>query len=365
MLGVITKFMGPLSTCEVDTSALMQKIVQLGKDDNNMRQEVTDIEQDLPMLMSHTCPDEQGKEILHQLKEFHLCSLFNLQELIESGPSILTGLLIRCGNAYANMTKEEEESGYIPEECIRALEADHLLGRGVIGMALYPDKVCPCFDKLHEAIPECTADVFPIPINGALIKVESCLAGQYCQSVDGFCTTNLEILHGCLPPKGASPKDMHCEEIFEQCSEFYDVLPPMLSAIPLPDACTRVSEGSEFYGKHVVERYDVFRHQCGKNIELWDGHTKYAQMKAFVTDGVMGVDVSSLPFIGGAVGGFFAGIIFVGVVVLIKKVCEFCRSCCARWCPCCRSKNPRPGKSSYATVDTDADEFMDEPSYKD
>ena len=365
VINVLTKVTEPLSKCEVDTIALIRKIMKLGEDEYNIRQEMADIEQDIPMLMSQTCPEEQEDEILQHLKDFHMCSLFNLQELIETGPSILTGLLLRCGNAYSNMTKEEEEKGYIPEQCIRSIEADSLLGRGIFGLALYPDKVCPCFDKLQESFPECTADVFPIPINGALIKVESCLVGQYCQSVDGICADKLQILDECLPPTGTKPKDMVCEDVFQRCTGFYDILPPMLSAIPAPDACVRVAGGSQFYGKHVIERYDVFRRQCGKNIELWEGHSRFAELKAFVTDGVKGVDVSSLTFIGGALVGFFASIIFVGIIVLVKKVLRLCRRCWARCCRCCRNKNPRPKKSSYSTLQTEVDEFTDEPSYRD
>lgn len=348
-----------LENCEVDTASLIANILALGGTDGHYKDAVETIESDIPLLMTQNCPHEQGVEILSRMEEFHKCALFDLQELIETFPSTAVGVMMRCADAYSGITKEEEEKGFIPEECIRTLEADSMLGRGIFGLYLYPDIACPCFEHLANDIPECTADVWPIPINGALVKVQSCLVGQYCQTIDSLCDANLKTFSDCLPPVGTKPSDMVCSDIFDKCSDVYDNVPPMLSAAPLPDACKRVSEGSNFYAQHVVERYDAFRHQCGENIELWEGHTPVAEFKAFVKDGILGVDYRSMPFVSGALGGFFAGIIFTIVVIILRKFClcvQACfRSCCERCCGRKKKKNARPTSKEYATVETDGE----------
>ena len=357
-----------LQKCEVDTAALVSNLLALGGTDGHFKDAAETIESDIPMLMSKSCPHDQGQDILNRMEDFHKCAMFDLQELIETFPSTAVGVMMRCASAYSNMTKEEEEKGFIPEQCIRTVEADSVLGRGFFGLYLYPDIACPCFEKLHDGIPECTADVWPIPINGAQVKVQSCLVGQYCQAIDGICEENLQTLHECLPPKGTNPADMVCSDIFEKCSTVYDNVPPMLSAAPLPDACLRIAEGSKFYGEHVVERYDTFRHKCGENIELWEGHTPIAEFKNFVTHGVMGIDYRSLPFMSGALGGFFAGIVFCIVVVIVRKFCLCVQACFRAFCDCCcgrcRKKKvaQRPKSKEYSTVITEGD---DELEYRD
>lgn len=349
-----------LNNCGVDTALLMNKLVQLGTG-GNLKQELDDIDADLPLLMTETCPHEQGLDILHRLRNFHGCAMFDLQEVIETFPSTATGVALRCANAYKNMTKEEEESGFLPEACVRTVEASSVLGRALFGVFLYPDVACPCFEKLGDGIPECTADVWPIPINGALVKTQSCLVGQWCQTVDHLCQDNMATLNQCLPPRGTKPDSMDCDAIFEGCSNVYDQLHPMLNSAPLPDACVRIAQGSDFYGTHLVERYDVFRHQCGQNIELWEGHSKVAEFKSFVQEGVYGIDYQSIPFVTGATGGFVAGIVFAVVFIIVRNICICIRNCCRRFCDfiCCRKKNrrnQRPTSKDYATVTTSGDD---------
>lgn len=349
-----------LNNCGVDTALLMNKLLQMGTG-GNLKEELDDIDADLPLLMTETCPHEEGVDILHRLRNFHGCAMFDLQEVIETFPSTATGVALRCANAYKNMTKEEEESGFIPEACIRTVEASSVLGRALFGVFLYPDKACPCFEKLGDGIPECTADVWPIPINGALVKTQSCLVGQWCQTVDHLCQDNMATLNQCLPPRGTKPGDMDCDAIFEGCSDVYDQLHPMLNSAPLPDACIRIAQGSDFFGTHLVERYDVFRHQCGQNIELWEGHSKVAEFKSFVQEGVYGIDYQSIPFVTGATGGFVAGIVFAVVFIIVRNICICVRNCCRRFCDfiCCRKKNrrnQRPTSKDYATVTTNGDD---------
>jgi len=358
-----------LQQCDVDTASLVAHLMALADTDiSNLKDTVDTIEKDMPLLMAQECPHDAGVEILSRMEEFHKCALFNLQDLIETFPSTATGVFMRCADAYSSITKVEEEQGYIPEQCIRTLEADSTLGRGLFGLYLYPDRACPCFEHLGDGIPECTADVWPIPINGALVKVQSCLVGQYCQKIDGLCEDNLRQLDQCLPPKGTLPRDMVCEDIFDKCSGIYSNVPPMLTAAPLPDACVRVAEGSKFFASHIVERYDYFRHKCGKNIELWEGHTPVAEFKAFIQQGAMGIDYRSLPFVGGALGGFFAGIIFCIVVVLVRKFCLCVQSCISSCCACCcgrKNKLQRPKSKEYRNVTTDVDDTDVESEYHD
>ena len=351
-----------LKKCEVDTETLVTKLLTLGTAGDNIKHEAEAMEADIPMLMTQNCPHDEGEELLAKMEQFHRCSMFDLQELIETFPSTAVGVLMRCASAYTNMTKEEEEAGYVPEACIRTIEADSVLGRGLFGLYLYPDIACPCFEKLHDRIPECTADVWPIPINGALVKVQSCLAGQFCQAIDGQCQKNLDVLQECLPARDVNPNSINCADTFAQCADVYDNVPPMLNAAPLPDACLRVASGSRYYGSHVVERYDVFRHKCGENMEIWEGHTPVAEFKAFVTHGILGINYKSLPFVSGAAGGFMAGIIFTVVFIIVRNFLLWLSACCSRcWSRCCcccfgRKKSARPTSKEYATVTTEADE---------
>ena len=359
-----------LKTCDVDTDALVSNMMALGETNKKLKDTVATIESDIPMLMTQTCPHDEGVDILNRMEDFHRCALFDLQELIETFPSTAAGVAMRCASAYSDITKEEEEKGFIPEGCIRTVEADSVLGRGIFGLYLYPDVACPCFEKLHDGIPECTADVWPIPLNGAQIKVQSCVVGQYCQAIDGMCEENLQKLNECLPSRDVKESDMVCSEIFDQCSSVYDNVPPMLSAAPLPDACVRVSEGSKFFGSHVVQRYDKFRHKCGENMELWEGHTPVAEFKAFISDGFWGINYRSLPFVSGALGGFFAGIIFTLVVIIVRKCCLCVQACFSRCCErCCGRKpkrNQRPTSKEYATVKTDTElEEVSDSEYRD
>ena len=366
--GSTTSILGALDSCGVDASLVISKVLALTE--GNLKKEIEKIESDLPVFMSETCPHKEGADILHRMEEFHVCAKFDLQALIETFPSTATGVALRCANAYSNMTKEEEQQGFIPEACIRTMEADSYLGRAIFGLYLYPDTACPCFEKLGNSIPECSVDVWPIPINGALVKVESCMVAQYCKTVDGLCEKNLEILSECLPPLETNPKAMSCPKIFEECSALYSKVPPILTAAPLPDACIRIAEGSKFYGKHVVERYSAFRKRCGKNIELWEGHTPIAEFKSFVAQGMLGIDYTSVPFVSGAGAGFAAGVLFCIVFVIVRNICIcICRCCrnCWRRC-CCASRSPRgkklqrPTTEDYATVETEGDEV---PEYRD
>lgn len=289
--------------------------------------------------------------------------MFNLQELIETFPSTAMGVAMRCANAYSKMTPAEEAQGFVPEACIRTVESNGVLGRALFGLYLYPDVTCPCFERLGHQIPECTADVWPIPINGVLVKTQSCLVGEYCQAIDGLCNHNLEILNNCLQLDEIKGRDIPCGKIFDACSDIYDNVPPLLNAAPLPDACVRIAEGSQFYGQHIVERYDAFRHECGQNLELWEGHTPVAEFKAFVTDGINGINLYGFDFLSGISGGFFLGIAFVIVFVIVRNILRCICNCLNSICCCCRKKkDPRPLTKDYATVDTNGE---DVPEYRD
>lgn len=352
-----TDHLEALANCEVDTTLLLDKLMALGSSGGNLKTEAEDIESDIPMLMTQTCPHEEGEEILHRLQSFHGCAMFDLQELIETFPSTAVGVAVRCANAYSNMTKEEEESGFIPEACVRTVEASSVLGRGIFGLYLYPDVACPCFEKLGDEIPECTADVWPIPINGALLKTQSCLVGQYCQTIDGLCEDKMTVLNDCLPARRTKPNAMDCDDIFDKCSAVYEDIHPMLNAAPLPDACVRIAQGSNFYGTHLVERYDAFRHQCGKNIELWEGHSKVSEFKSFVQEGLHGIDYESVPFVTGVFGGFLAGVIVTLVVIIVRNVCICIRNLISRCCNRCCGRGKRPKAKDYATIQTNGDEI--------
>lgn len=363
LVGTALDHMEALQTCDVDTSLLLDKLSQLATG-GQLQTEAEDIESDLPLLMTQNCPHEDGVEILHRLRNFHGCAMFDLQALIETFPSTAVGVAMRCATAYQSMSKEEAESGRIPDACIRTVEASSVLGRGLFGLYLYPDVACPCFEKLGDEIPECTADVWPIPINGALLKVQSCLVGQYCKTIDGLCDKKMKVLNTCLPPRGTKPDDMQCGEIFDRCSEVYEDIHPMLNAAPLPDACIRIAQGSDYYGTHIVERYDVFRHQCGENMELWEGHGKVAEFKSFVTEGIYGIDYQSVPFISGAAGGFIAGIIFTIVFIIVRNICICIKNFICNCCCCGKKKSKRPQTKDYATVEMNGEEieeYRDEP----
>eukprot|EP00797_Seminavis_robusta_P004721 Sro1306_g261250.2 (946) ;mRNA; r:15200-18037 len=354
--------LGMLNTCGVDTNAVYNKVMSLAA--GNMKQELEKIKIDLPMLMSQTCEKDMGVDVLHAMDQFHGCAKFNLQSLIENLPSAAFGVAMRCANAYSKITPEEEAKGFIPEDCIRAIENDSSLGRATFALYLYPDHACPCFETLGENIPECTADVWPIPINGALVKVQTCLVGQYCQSIDALCEKHLDTLNKCLPAHDTSNSKITCGECQ---AAFYDNVPKILSAAPLPDACVRMAEGSKFFGSHVMERFDTYRKKCGTNLELWEGHTPMAELKNFVMQGVKEIDYKSNQFIEGAVVGFAAGIVFTIAFIIVRWILICVCSCLSRWfCCCCKGKkkSQRPRAKDYATVETETDEIP-EPEYRD
>lgn len=318
--------------------------------------EASALEKDIPMLMSQTCNDKDKENLLAEMETFHECSLFNLQEFLEMFPTTAVGVVMRCAKAYSTLSKDDVESGFIPDECIRALEGESMIGRALFGLFLYPDIACPCMEDLHLSVPECTVDQGLIPINGAAIKIESCMAMQYCHSVDSLCDKNLRILNKCLPPlAGVGQDNMECDAVFDKCSDFYSMIPSMLNAAPLPDACQRIAKGSRFYGQHVNERYDAFRKQCGQNQELWEGHTPAEELKAFLEDDIKEVNYKSREFLTGAFVGAAAAFL---VVIFIN----FLRCLCRCLCRCCCGKKERPNRKQYATLDNKGERF---PEYKD
>lgn len=228
------------------------------------------------------CTPLEETQLKNATQTFHTCSGWDIKEIIETLPSAVIGTLIRCSNAVggsgANTSNDDE---VLLEECAEVVLGDNPLGSAFKSFLLYPDKNCPCLQSLSESVPECELDLWPVPVVGSWLKTGTCLtAGLGCRFVEKLCISELQALEQCLPPL---PEKANCEELTMQCPDaMIPSLPPSLSSMPLPDACVRLyNEQNEttFSGSsNLLERFDAFLDECGKNPDFWDMDSRTSLM---------------------------------------------------------------------------------------
>jgi hypothetical protein len=277
MLFALADSLGGVEMCGVDfgeiASAAAASAEQANAGDIEAIQGISIFEPD------QKCSDEKRAEFMHAIRDFDACSSgWDIKELIETFPSALVGISLRCYNFYLDILDLSlgiDETPLPPpddmEECAGSILGNNPLGNALRGLYLYPDQNCPCLESLSEALPECTLDVWPIPLVGSWISASACLMSSIgCDFFDEFCPDELDNLDECLPLLGDD--ELSCEEI-SQCDvaggSLSLSLPWPLSGIPLPDACIRMHEELGTWN-NVIGRYDQYRDKCTHASPVWD-----------------------------------------------------------------------------------------------
>ena len=174
--------------------------------------------------------------------------------MIEDLPSILVGNGIKCLNMLLSDGVDGFASPQDTKQCIDAFLGENPFASVLHNIILDSDKVCFCYNELNESpLPECTLDVWPIPISGNVISSLSCIISFGCQFSDFLCNIDWENLNTCLPDK--NEEGYTCEGVIDKCTEQGSILfPHPYIQIPLPGACRRVYSTQGSNG--VIERYD-------------------------------------------------------------------------------------------------------------
>jgi hypothetical protein len=266
------------------------------------------------------CTDSEKQTFEASLDTFQSCSQWDVRELIETLPSALVGTALKCANLILGGGEGLKDlSPQDLHQCSSSILGDNPLGKAVRSFYLYPDKTCPCLQSLSEehSIPECTLDVWPIPLAGSWLKTSSCIMSVFaCSYFDGFCLAELQVLDKCLP---GVDEPLSCGAV-QKCNAVGDSfslsLPPSLLGTPLPDACIRVygeHKKEELAGTFVTERYDIYRHKCAGNTQVWqplpkNGSTSQTEEESSRT--------SLLP---GFVTGLVVGLVVAAVLMAILQ----------------------------------------------
>ena len=216
--------------------------------------------------VSHKCTKSQEGAMKEALSRFQKCSQFSMESFIELLPSALVGNTIHClpwiyaiVNEYMEspLVEVTEASNYFSlpgaKECIEAEHGINLVSFATFKFMVQPGLMRTCMQDLFESAPDCTQDIWPVPVVGRWLKSLSCTYMKAVNLLEDFCEPALLFLDDSLP----SIEDMDGAV----CGEVFDLSEDILSMnVPLPDICQHV-EGNSLI-MDVKARYELFREKC-------------------------------------------------------------------------------------------------------
>lgn len=244
------------SQCGIDVFGSMMAVNSLsmaGSSPETM--DIDGIQSSLEKILgssSNMCTRAEAITFQKSLDEFSSCFGHDLQEFIEVLPSALFGAALRCLPTLVSSLSDP--TGDIPEECEQAYYGDHVLGNFVRGAMTNPGALCACADAL--AIPDCTLDVWPIPLVGSWMSTTFCLMGGACRFLADACASELAAIDAVLPSS-------ECDGVSDSDSILLALSGSMRGA-PMPDACV-VQDDSD-----VVERYADWVAKCRPSTSVWN-----------------------------------------------------------------------------------------------
>lgn len=241
----------------------------VGLDHDNPLSDVTN------QIYEKSCSEDESTIFKQKIASFDQCTGWNMVELINQLPSIITGNYISCLNAMLKNDPDEEDI----KQCKDAFFGENPFASVIHDMILNSDNVCSCYKDLHESpLPECTLGHWPIPISGKAVNSFACIVSFGCKFADTMCYFEEDSLQTCLPK---ADEEYACDGVIDQCQQNESMLfaQPEIQIIPLPGVCRRVYSSSN--KSELVERYDNFSGKCLKDtMDIWNKHVDFKSVES-------------------------------------------------------------------------------------
>ena len=201
---------------------------------------------------------------------------YSIRTLTETFIDAIVGTGLRCGKYVYDVVMTIYNEGEIdfplprmPDECVDAMFGDNPFGNALKVYSELPEKDSQCFTLLANDRPECTLDLWPIPIVGTYLKAIACLYGNALPILEESCNRELTVLSGCLS-EGEYSTDSQCTEAIQDCAaaESGSLIlgslmstPAPLLGRPMSDTCRHVAQADPLLTS-ALTKYEVFRGRC-------------------------------------------------------------------------------------------------------
>lgn len=304
------------SACDIDLQPALDQAIAMKSLDTQ------DMEDTANAVFGHVrtiCSKEEEQSFHAAFDDFQKCSGLDLYTFLEEFPSAMVGTALKCV-AYMSDFDLFGAPGSFPEECMDALFGQNPLGDALRSLLVKPGTLCDCLPPLHDSLPACTLDAWPIPLVGPWIRSSACLAGFGCNMLPDYCGTFMESLDRCLPNSSGEELD-DCDTIQENCmnavedSAVFLALSPPFSGMPIPDICLQTNGEVGDVNLHVVsQRYNQYKEKCTTPWKGWD----YAYTSLPSEDSQTIVKTTEPPR--GSFGSFVEGFVLASTIAALCYV---------------------------------------------
>jgi hypothetical protein len=210
------------------------------------------------------CTNDEARQFVEACDAVEQCAGFDFLEFAQGNAHALSKSFFGCMHAFAT----QKETDIVVEQCM-ALVFNTGLWRPITYFLEYNAKICPCLPELLKKLPDCIfqEDAAATPLDGAVVKLSTCLLGEICEKLGELCYDEVGDLNECLPLLGENEiNNLPCGTMEQACKDQGTLLflsPPPLAGVSFPNRCQQIAaEGKDYRNAHVIERYNTYRRQC-------------------------------------------------------------------------------------------------------
>lgn len=252
-----------LESCGIDPDAIEEQFGSMTEDS-----EIMSYVSDYFDEIRKECSDQESETFNSALDEFQACAGFDLRQFIEDLPSAVVGTFLECviTTDWSSVTDLTDPTDVavnldISEKCLNFEYGHNAFGDASRQVALYPDRVLPCFTVLSERVPACSIDSWPMPLIGDWLKPAACLMGKLSSITDDVLKIEMGIWDSCFPADGG------CEN---ECAKSGSLFVHSGYGLPVSDAMERIANSENGKYKEAFGRYETYLSEC---TEIWSGWT--------------------------------------------------------------------------------------------